>query len=113
MDGHVALSMIRSQEQTLGVARQTLPDSLGQSVPLLSARVFHTRTRAPAVKGVEQLCKFNSSSPHLCCKSRKFPAEADEKSDERSRFCAAMKPTHVAPLNCEPARGEAQWKHQE
>ena len=61
---------------------------------------------------MEQLCKFKRSSPHLCCTSRRFPAEADEKADERSPLCAAMKPTHVAPDNCEPARGEPQWKHQ-
>ena len=35
MDGNVALSIERSQEQTLGVVRQTLPDSPGQSAPLL------------------------------------------------------------------------------
>ena len=69
MYGHVAVSIACSQEQTLGVVRQTLPDSAGQSAPLLSARVSHTRTRAPAVKGVEQLCKFKSCSPHLCCKT--------------------------------------------
>ena len=35
MDGNVALSIERSQEQTLCVVRQVLPDSPSQSTPLL------------------------------------------------------------------------------